>query len=390
MSLNAGMEAAVDAGPAVPGSPDLDAVAESVEEFWSEVDETAGFDFESIGDRFYAASELPDPDAVCQGQSLTAADVEENAFAIDCPEGITVAYDDQGLFPRIADDFGQVAPAIVVAHEWGHVVQFQGVVDDFLALPDIVTELQADCLAGAWVRFAFERGEEPFTSDSVVPDMLGTVVEFRDPVGTAADVQNAHGSGFDRVRAFQEGFEQGVEVCLTYDDPDRDLGVTAIPFVNEADLENEGNLPFDEMVPLVADDLDLFWSPVENFEDEGDPLAGLDEALLRELHGDIGDNAVGVLISLAYAAQAQQAVGASVTGEEPALQRACLTGVWLGQVARGDGTFSLSPGDFDEAIFTFLRLADRDDPTQAFDLTASLREGFVASAEDPGETCGLG
>ena len=387
LQINAGMEAALD-GPAAPGSPDLDTVVDSVEAFWAEVDAVEGFAFESIGDRYFAVSELSDRAATCDGEPIPREQAEGNAFAVGCREGVTVVYDDEELLPLVADRHGRVGPAVVIAHEWGHVAQFQGF-SDIGRLPSIVTELQADCLAGAWVRHAFAEEFDPFTSDAVIPDLLETGVGFRDALGTSPDDPFAHGSGFDRVRAVQDGLERGVEECATYDDPDRDLGVTQIPFADEAEAASEGNLPIEELVPLAAADLDAFWSLVDGFEDAGDPLADLDEGSLRRLHDEIGDNATAVMLSLAYAAQAQEVVGADLTGREPSLQRACLTGVWLGQLARGDASASLSPGDLDEAIMTFLRLADDDDPTQAFDLISSLRNGFEVGDEDRGFACGL-
>jgi len=39
------------------------------------------------------------------------------------------------------------------------------------------------------------------------------MVAFRDPVGTTQTAQGAHGDAFDRVSAFQDGFDKGAKLC---------------------------------------------------------------------------------------------------------------------------------------------------------------------------------
>ena len=98
---------------------------------------------------------------------------------------------------------------IVLAHEYGHAIQSRiGALDQFLAT--IYTEQQADCFAGAWAGQAY-RGESPLLrlGDADVRAGLIAMLEVRDPVGTNQFVEGGHGSAFDRVGAFQEGFVNG-------------------------------------------------------------------------------------------------------------------------------------------------------------------------------------
>ena len=49
------------------------------------------------------------------------SEVAGNAFY--CEQGDFVAWDEQGLFPKLRQQYGDFAPALVLAHEWGHAVQ---------------------------------------------------------------------------------------------------------------------------------------------------------------------------------------------------------------------------------------------------------------------------
>ncbi len=52
---------------------------------------------------------------------------------------------------------------------------------------------------------------------------------------------NAHGSGFDRVSAFQDGYDNGLERCKDYRD-DEPM-VLELPFSNVADEARGGDMP---------------------------------------------------------------------------------------------------------------------------------------------------
>ncbi len=152
------------------------------------------------------ATRLPDCDFVRIG----TADVEDNAFSAACPEGQLIVWDDDDLFAELFDDYGATGPAVVLAHEMGHAVQFQA---GALRNSALVVEQQADCLAGAYAAWAADRRITPFDSAAALDSAVGATVSFRDHPGASAAASDAHGSGFDRVRAFQDGFDRGVEYC---------------------------------------------------------------------------------------------------------------------------------------------------------------------------------
>ena len=126
-----------------------------------------------------------------------------------------MVYDDgdDSLLAPLAAEFGPAVMGIVLAHEYGHAIQSRvGALDQFLAT--IYTEQQADCFAGAWAGQAY-RGESPLLrlGDADVRAGLIAMLEVRDPVGTDQFVAGGHGSAFDRVGAFQEGFVNGAQRC---------------------------------------------------------------------------------------------------------------------------------------------------------------------------------
>jgi predicted metalloprotease len=131
----------------------------------------------------------------------------ENAFY--CSADHSIYYDSNFLAEQLETN-GDFAPVLIVAHEWGHLVQsLVGILQD-RDLYSIQVELQADCLAGVWAADADQRGlldEGDFNEGIValfrVGDARGT--DFFDP--------DAHGRAGDRINAFQDGFEGGLEAC---------------------------------------------------------------------------------------------------------------------------------------------------------------------------------
>ena len=150
---------------------------------------------------------------------------------------------DQSLLAPLASEFGPAVMGIVLAHEFGHAIQSRvGALDQFL--PTIYTEQQADCFAGAWAGQAY-RGESPLLrlGDADVRAGLIAMLEVRDPVGTDQFVEGGHGSAFDRVGAFQEGFDERRPTLLRT--ARRSAAVDAEPVPVAGRFEREGTRPYD-------------------------------------------------------------------------------------------------------------------------------------------------
>lgn len=352
-----------------------------VEAFWTEVAGELGFAYEPLdNERLLPRSVILDDGAqTCSfrrvEQPVDPEIAEFNAYVTPCDEGITVVWDDIGLEADLEQRFPGAGMAMLISHEWGHVVQLQREQFD---QSDIVAEQQADCYSGAYAAWAEDRGIEPFTSPAALDFAIISTLETRDAVGSRPDDFGAHGNGFDRVRATQEGYDRGVTFCASYDDvlPT----ITQRGFDTAQDRENEGNLPYDRafdlLVPAVIDFYEsLSDEPLQPFVDEPD------ERILRTLHAEIGDVAIGTEYSLRYGVAVQEANGDDVAGTGPALQRACLAGAFLEEALNngiGDDGTVLSPGDLDEAIIT-LTSSDEllSNPGLVFEMVAALRVGTL-------------
>ena len=100
------------------------------------------------------------------------------------------------------------------------------------------------------------------------------------PPGTPTDDPNAHGSAFDRVGAFQDGFLNGTDRCAEYEEIFLSGESTAIPSCSphEEDFQSGGNAPFDpneqgNIFDLTFGSLETFWTAaMPQFGEEWDPL----------------------------------------------------------------------------------------------------------------------
>jgi len=358
---------------------------------------------------YTSTSEIPR----CGPGPMRYKDVAQNAFY--CNAGKFVAYDDENLFPQLEQEFGDFTIALTLAHEWGHVVQDQA----GLSGPTIALEQQADCFAGAWVRNVGDGASKRLSlNEGNLDTGLAGFLTFRDPPGSDPTADGAHGSAFDRVSAFQEGYDSGPERCADFENNPPEL--TDIPFTDQGDFDRGGDLPFRDVISATAEDLDAYWSsllteyqPVEHITPfdpnralpvcdgqklpESQAVNGIaycgetrtiayDRRLLPDVYQRSGDFGVAVVIATEWALAMQQ--DADVTGDPRRLelQQSCFTGSWAGDVVRGghnpDGLgLTLSAGDLDEAIQSFLIFRDTDKISAGIGATAfenvdAFRTGF--------------
>lgn len=344
------------------------------------------------------------------------SEIRGNAFY--CPSRDIVAWDRVNLFPDLKKHFGDFLIAMVLAHEWGHVIQTKSRVDPSRT---IVRETQADCYAGAWTRWALG-GQAPHfpIQRQELDNALAGYLLFRDPVGSGADEQQAHGNGFDRITAFQEGFESGVEHCKGFND---DRKFTEIRFTRSDDQERGGNLPFDGQDGALAvgqKDLEETWpqlfqqsfgktfskpqmdvaasgdtvdcngqqlkkgvyfcAQANNLKIAHDPLQNVYERV------DNGDYAPMTLVGIGYAQVVTVQGGLATNSEAVTLRRAiCLDGAYTRSVVDRPAdtqAVTLSPGDLDEAMQALLFYAGLDtffgspDKMSGFDRVQAYRIGF--------------
>ncbi|WP_051515750.1 neutral zinc metallopeptidase [Candidatus Blastococcus massiliensis] len=356
------------------------------------------------------------------GCGAASSEVENNAYycvAPDSPNSDSISFD-RSFLADLGAEFGRFIPALVMAHEFGHAVQARVGSSEF----SILVETQADCFAGAWARWVAEDEAQHTTLRTVeLDDVLRGYLLLRDPVGTSLAEETAHGSYFDRVSAFQEGFDAGTEACRDNFDTDRVLTQDEFDPRNESDIRTGGNADYDVLLELVETSLPAAWTiafedefdtsfeapSIEPFDGEApgcaadsgldlvycadEALVGFDEAdLATPAYDELGDFAVATAISLPYGLAVRDQLGLSTDDEEAVRSSVCLGGWYAAQVY-GAGDLvgaSVSPGDIDESVQFLLTFGGEPTVLPATDLTGFelvdlFRNGFVEGLP----ACGL-
>ncbi|HEV2782089.1 MAG TPA: neutral zinc metallopeptidase [Actinophytocola sp.] len=347
-----------------------------------------------------------------------SSDVEGNAFY--CPTEDVIAWDRSALLPVLKDRFGEAAVMLVLSHEMGHAVQRRAglTVAEQRRNPDkyptILIEAQADCYAGAFVRWVADgKGAHLQAGMDRLDSALQSLTTFRDPIGTEQTDKGAHGDAFDRVSAFLDGYDKGAPLCAAMSVDNRTF--TLRGFLSADDQERGGNLPFDQLLESMTDDLNTYFGAVvaergkqwakpalrpieDNPKCAGDqgPIAfcpgggEIDIATrgtLPELHADIGDYATGTILASRFGMAAISILGKPLDGADAQRQVLCLAGSYTGTLISRQTGFALSPGDLDEAIAVLLRYdyAGRDNAGRAlptgFERVSVFRAGTLQGAK---------
>src|SRR5215204_66256 len=411
---SSGRTQVADAKVAIEGTDDggIDRVAGNaiadIEKFWAEQLPEA---FSERYDKVKAFYSI-DPDGSRAAPCTDSpSDIRGNAFY--CPARDIVAWDRKVLFPELQKRFGDFLVAMVLAHEWGHVIQKRTKAPSNRT---IVLEAQADCYAGAWTAYALKGGAPHFEIDRPVLDQaLSGYLLFRDPPGSDADDRQAHGSGFDRISGFQDGFEKGITFCADFDDS---RTFTQAAFTSADDQQNQGNLPIGETLEQGPLDVNAYWedsfqklygqpwkplAATKAFADSSRPQCGgqpmLDaqycpaddtvyfdtdalETVYQQAEGDFGAISL-VAIAYGYAVQQRRGRSTAVDSESVLLGAICTAGGYARDSfsQTSDDRLRLSPGDLDEAIRALLDAAGTQDFTRArgttgFDRVQAFRQGF--------------
>ena len=138
-----------------------------------------------------------------------------------CVLDYTIGWDRGGLLPALRDNFGDIAVTNVLAHEYGHAILHQARLNK-KNTPTLVSEQQADCFAGAYMRWVAEDNSPRFTLSTAdgLNSLLAAVISFRDPLLSEEEYDagaDEHGSAFERITAFQFGFTDGAASCAAID-----------------------------------------------------------------------------------------------------------------------------------------------------------------------------
>ena len=391
--------AAGDAGAQVSSKYDasIDSTIADIQAFWtSTMPAVYGQQYEAIPtDRVYPYSQ-DNPPPNCEDGGQTKAPYEQvagNAFY--CSNGDFVAYDEQGLLPKLRDNFGEFAVGLVFAHELGHAVQARV---GYNPPSTVYYEQQADCFAGAWAQHVADSGDSNVhLARSDLDTALAGLLTLSDPSGIDGSQDGAHGNGFDRVSAFQDGYEGGAQACADYQN--NPPSITETGYTSSQDQATGGNLPLDEMTATVTTSLDKYWGSqsskltaptvtagrvdAADGTDGGvltdgvvyDPSTNTvhyDAAALQNVHDSIGDFAGGLLLATAWSSAVEHQQGVQLGTDTARRGAECLAGAWAAASAS-----SLSPGDLDEAVTVLVSAGQGNaDRGTAFERVAAFRSGF--------------
>jgi predicted metalloprotease len=261
------------------------------------------------------------------------------------------------------------------------------------------------------------------------------MIQVRDPVELGGQIDSSsHGTGFDRVGAFQDGFLGGAARCKTFFTEGRENQLINIEF--DSQDPNNGNLPLVDpnpsatdgpidVVTLLPKDLDRYWTAqlaasnltltpptLTMFSADGDvpTCDGIDSsqfdrnvvycAASNTIFVDqdwavttiadplLGDMSIGYLISQGYSENVQGLLGSTLTDEPRALLDDCLTGAWIRDdlpPTPKDRDLALSAGDLDEAIVTAIVRGDTTSDTNingsAFEKVDAFRSGVLGGMQ---------
>jgi predicted metalloprotease len=392
-----------DPGAATDYHDVLNAAIADLPVYWNTAfRDTYGRSYKDLRGGVIAATRKSTNIPACGGQGGAYKDVRDNASY--CSDGQDyIVYDDQNLAPDLAERYGAASMAVVLAHEWGHAVQFRANVRE----QSIIMEQQADCFAGSWTSHAINDQPAGLTiSADDLDGILAALISVSDLKGTDATDNQAHGSGFDRASAFQDGFSNGPKACAKY--PDTPPVILELPF-KPTDPDTEGNLPYLEAITAMTTDLDLYfgfevkgWVPLA----PGAPFTGsapkgcvveraaycqatkrivYDDSFLSSKAYRIGDFAVGFLLAGAWAEAALELEGNKLTGTARSLRADCYIGSWTKDQIKDETKpappgpvrkLELSPGDLDEGVVAALRFRS-DDDAPPFDRLAAFRKGLL-------------
>jgi predicted metalloprotease len=391
-----------------------------LEQWWAvELPAVFGVAYEPVsefGPYFSSQGDIP----FCGGP-LKREEFEANAFY--CSIDDTVQWDAEDLMAPLFQEFGDFTVALVLAHEWGHAVQARFGFDDDNNLV-IVSELQADCLAGSWTgRIEREESEVLRLEAGDLEEAMAGFLLIGDELGFDPFDVNAHGGSFDRLNAFFDDFNSGTAACATYEDSPPD--VVVIPLrVGEDPLEG-GDLPLADTAPELIGALEAFWAIVypdvfgepwvpvaatipyrpssgdfpacggttpqaEFYEGNAfycpadDYVAWDDERLFPDLYVEIGDFAIGLILANEWGRAVQNRAGLPLDTSAAQLQVDCLAGVWAAALIPEDNPTEivLSAGDLEEGIAGFLTLSSSEEgEVSAFDRFESFKRGFFLGTD---------
>ncbi|WIM86389.1 neutral zinc metallopeptidase [Candidatus Mycobacterium wuenschmannii] len=307
----------------------------------------------------------------------------------------TIGWDRGVLLPEQRRTGGDMGVVVVLAHEYGHAVQRMAGLDIKDKASATVGEQQADCYAGVYMRWVADGKSKRFTlsTGDGLTKLLSVMIGISDSLVTSAISERqkrrqVHGSAFERVTAFQFGFDGGVPACAGIDEKEIEQRRGNLPkeFVQEGEtgeflispdsaktmvevlgklfpLAPPPQLSFDPaFCPDARPNPTASYCPATNTITVDMPaLTLMGTSLARggpfqgagPLFGDY--SAFSVLASRYLLAAEKQHGTLPLDNTNTGLRTACLTGVFTTKLAKpvkisSGVSIALSGGDLDEAV----------------------------------------
>jgi uncharacterized protein len=178
---------------------DLGDAQRVAETYWEAEFKSSGIGFDPV------AQAIPyekDGEIDCGGQGLGLNN------AAYCSAGDFIAYDVNWAFAA----FRQVGDAFIfylLGHEYAHAIQRRlGIQKEFT----IEQELQADCMAGAYIGDTERKGRLKL-DDGDLEELARGLEAVGDDPGQPWFAEGAHGSAKQRTKAFNNGYKKSLEPC---------------------------------------------------------------------------------------------------------------------------------------------------------------------------------
>jgi predicted metalloprotease len=348
---------------------------EDIEDYWRQ------HYSEALPGSFSPVSGLVSIDPRATGPAVCDSEPEEFAMnAAYCRPEDVIAWDRRELLPMAGKFFGELSVNALLAHEYGHALQYKARLID-RDTTTLVSEQQADCFSGVYLRWVAE-GESPrfaLNTTTALDKVLAGAIAIRDraPEFSFFPESATHGTALDRVGAFQQGFDIGAASCVAIDtaDIDRRRGDIPASLFEPSSPQSDMPITVDAVKSLVGV-LNGIFTPVDppalsTEERCGDGPAAycpqtntltVDLSALRQLGAPAseeqyvllqGDNSAISVLSSRYMLALQQQRGVRLDSEATALRTACLTGVAQSKLADPQASGNqlvLGAGDIDEAV----------------------------------------
>jgi predicted metalloprotease len=182
---------------------DLDELVElaalDINDFWKET-------FDEIGERYIE----PEVEIFTRAEISTGCGrIPAEVGPFYCPPDHQI-YLPEWFMEYQLENVGDFAVVVILAHEWGHAIQniYSGARFEF----SILTELQADCFAGAYTRHAADFSENVQLSEGDLQEGV-VALYFAGDLSTDWFDETAHGDSQQRLTMFLTGFQDGYQAC---------------------------------------------------------------------------------------------------------------------------------------------------------------------------------